>query len=80
MICVAWSFPRVPVRKLVFYRLETLFSGNLGSCLKEVKPLVVYDVEQGISLEPMRGNRAESRIDLAYPELFHIPAVTSLFF
>ena len=33
-------------------------SGNLGSCLKEVKPLVVYDGEQGIVLEPMQGNWA----------------------
>ena len=62
------------------YRLETCVSGNLGSCLKEVKPLVVYDGEQGIALEPMRGNQAESRVDLAYPELFHIPAVALVFF
>ena len=62
------------------YRLETLFSGNLDSCLKEVKPLVVYDGEQGITLEPMRGTQAESPVDLAYPKLFHIPAVTSVSF
>ena len=37
---------------------ETCVSGNLGSCLKEVKRLVVYDGEQGITLEPMQGNRA----------------------
>ena len=29
-------------------------SGNFSSCLKEVKPLVVYDGEQGIVMEPMR--------------------------
>ena len=55
-------------------------SGNLGSCLHYVKPLFVYDGEQGIALEPMQGNRALSRVDLRYPELFHIPAVTSVFF
>ena len=55
-------------------------SGNLGSGLKEVKPLVMFDGEQGIALEPMQGNQAYSRVDLAYPELFHIPAVTSVFF
>ena len=55
-------------------------SGNLSNCLKEVKPLVVFDGEQGIALEPMQGNRAESRVDLFYPELFHIPVVTSVFF
>ena len=30
-------------------------SGNFGSCLKEVKPLVVYDGEQRIFLEPIHG-------------------------
>ena len=35
-------------------------SGNLVSRLKEVKPLVVSDGEQGIALEPMQGNWAES--------------------
>ena len=54
----AWSFPRVPVLKLVSYTLETCVSGNLSSCLKKVKPLVVYDGELGIALEPMQGNRA----------------------
>ena len=39
-------------------RLETGVSGNLGSCLKELKPLVVYDGELGIALEPMQGNGA----------------------
>ena len=66
--------------KLVFYRLETGVSGNLWSCLKEVKPLVVYDGERGIALAPMQGNRASSRVDLGYTELFHIPAVTSVSF
>ena len=55
-------------------------SGNLWSCLKEVKPLVPYDVERGIALEPMQGHRASLRADLAYTELFRIPAVTSVSF
>ena len=33
-------------------------SGNLVSRLKEVKPLVMSDGEQGIALEPMQGKRA----------------------
>ena len=33
-------------------------SGNLGSCLNEVKPLVMYDGEQGIAMEPMQMNQA----------------------
>ena len=58
MIWSAWSFPRVPVLKLVSDKLKTCVSGNFGSCLKEVKPHVVYDVEKGIVLEPMQGNWA----------------------
>ena len=53
--------------------LETGVSGNLWSCLKEVKPLVMYDVECGMAPEPMKGNRASSRVDLGYTELFCIP-------
>ena len=37
------------------YILETGVSGNLSSFLKEVKPLVLYDVEHGIAMEPMKG-------------------------
>ena len=58
-------------------RLGMVFSGNLWSCLKEFKPLVIFDVECGIILEPMQGNWASSRIDLWYTELFHIAVVTS---
>ena len=38
------------------------------------------DSEQGIALEPMQGNRAYSRVDFGYPEIFNIPVVTSVFF
>ena len=57
----------------------TLFSGNLWSCLKEVKPHVVVDGERRMGLEPMQGNWASSRVDLGYMELFHVAAVTSGF-
>ena len=62
------------------YRLETGVSGNLCSFPKEVKPLVLYDVEHGIAMEPMNGKWASSRIDLGYAELFCISEVTSVFF
>ena len=39
----------------VSYKLKTCLSGNFGRCLKEDKPPVVYDGEQGIVLEPMQG-------------------------
>ena len=54
-------------------------SGNLCSFLKEVKPLVLYAVEHGITMEPMKGKWATSRLDLGYTELFCIPEVTSVF-
>ena len=62
------------------YKFETGVSGNLWSCLKEIKPLVVYDVQQGIALEPVEGNRMSFHIDMGYPKLFYIPAVKSVFF
>ena len=43
--------------------------------LKEVKPLVLYSVEYGIAMEPMKGKWASSRVDLGYTELFCIPEV-----
>ena len=55
-------------------------SGILWSCLKEFKPLVIYDVECAMALEPMQENRDSYRIDLEYTELFRIPAVTSVSF
>ena len=55
-------------------------SGNLCSFRKEVKTLVLYDVENGIAMEPMKGKWASFRVDLGYPKLFCIPEVTSMFF
>ena len=40
---------------------------------KEVKPLVLYSVEHGIAVEPMKGKWASSRVDLRCTELFCIP-------
>ena len=47
--------------------------------LKEVKPLVLYDVEHGIALETMKGKWASSQVDSGYTELFCIPEVTAVF-
>ena len=55
-------------------------SGNLCSCPKEAKPIVLYDVEWGICLKPMQGNSTSFQVDLCYTELFHIPVVTSVSF
>ena len=55
-----------------------VFSGNLWSCIKEVKPLAVFHGECGMALEALQGTRASSRVDLGYTELFHVAAVTSV--
>ena len=52
---------------------------NHCSFLKEVKPLVLYTMEHGIAMEPMKGKWASSRVDLGYTEIFCIPKVTSVF-
>ena len=57
------------------YRLEAGVSENLCSFLKEVKPLVLYFVEHGIAMEPMKWKWDSSRVDLGYTELFCIPEV-----
>ena len=60
--------------------IEMGVSENPWSCLKEVKPLVMYDVECGMALEPLQGNWASFPLDLAYTCLFHIRAVKSVSF
>ena len=60
--------------------IEMGVSGNPWSYLKEVKPLVVYDVECGMALEPLQGNRASFPLDLAYTCLFCVHVVTSVSF
>ena len=47
---------------------------------KGSEPLLVYDVECIMSLEPMQWNPASSRVDLKHTELFCIPVVTSVSF
>ena len=45
-----------------------------------MKPLVLYDVDRGVVMEPMQVKLASSQFDFGYTEQFCIPAVTSLFF
>ena len=54
-------------------------SGNLSRFLKGVKPLVLYDVDRGVDMEPMQGKLASSQFDFGYIEQFCIPGVTSVF-
>ena len=44
----------------------------------EVKPLVLYDVDHRIAMEPKMGKWASSRVDLGYTDVFCIPEVTSV--
>ena len=55
-------------------------SGNLWIVVKDVKPLVVYDVECEMPVNSMKGKCASSLVDLGYNKLFCIPEVTSEFF
>ena len=54
-----------------------MFSVNLWSGQKEVKPLIVLDGEHEMPLEPMQANRASPRVYLGYMELFCVAAVNS---
>ena len=54
-------------------------SENLCSFLKEVKPLVLYSVELGMAMEPMKGKWASSCVDFGYTDLMSIPELTSEF-
>ena len=55
-------------------------SGNLFIVVKDVKPLVVYDVEWEIAMDSMKEKCASSWVGLRYTNLFCIPEVTSVFF
>ena len=52
---------------------------NFGSFLKDVKPLLLYDVEHGIAMEPIKTKWASSRVDLGYTDIFCIHEVTAVF-
>ena len=55
-------------------------SGNLWIVVKDVKPLVLYDVECEMAMDSMKGKSASSGVDLRYTDLFCIAEVTSVFF
>ena len=45
-------------------------SGSLERFLKGVKPLVLYDVDLGLVIEPRQGKLASSQFDFGYTEDF----------
>ena len=45
-----------------------------------VKPLLLYDVDRRVLMEPMQGKLGSSQCDFGYTEQFCIPGVTSVFF
>ena len=57
-----------------------VFSGNLSSFLKGVKPHVLYDEDRGMVMEPMQLKLASSQFDLGHTDRFYVPGVTSVFF
>ena len=62
------------------YRFEMGVSGNLWIVVKDVKTLVVYDVEWETAMYSMKGKCASSWVDLRYTNQFFVPEVTSVFF
>ena len=54
-------------------------SVNLWIVVKDVKPLVVSDVEFEMAMDSMKGKCASSLVDLGYTNLFCIPELTSVF-
>ena len=48
--------------------------------VKDVKPLVAYDVECEMAMDSMKWKHASSCVHLGYTNLFCIPEVTSVFF
>ena len=61
------------------YRHEMRVSGNLWTVVKDVKTLVVYDVEWDTAMDSMKGKCASSWVDLGYSNQFCVPEVTSVF-
>ena len=55
-------------------------SGKLWIVVKDVKPLVVYDVKCEMAMDSKKGKCAPSLVDLRYTNLFCIHDVTSGFF
>ena len=55
-------------------------SGNLWNFVKDVKTLVVYDVEWKTAMDSMKGKCASSWVDLGYTNQFCVPEVTSVFY
>ena len=62
------------------YRLEMGVSVNLWIVVKDVKTLVVYDVEWETAMDSMKGKCASCWFDLEYTNQFCDPVVTSVFF
>ena len=60
--------------------LEMGVSGNLWIVVKDVEPLVVYDVEFEMAMDSMKVKCASYWVDLEYTNLFCILEVTSVFF
>ena len=52
------------------YRLEASVSENLWSFLKEFMPLVLYSVEHGIAMEPMKGKWLHLELIWVTPSFF----------
>ena len=64
----------------IVYRLVMGVSVNLWFVVKDVKTVVLYDVEWETAMDSMKGKCASSWVDLRYTNQFCVPEVTSVFF
>ena len=53
---------------------------TLSSFLKGVKPLVLYDEDRGMIMEPKQGKLDSSQFDFGHTDLLCVPEVTRGFF
>ena len=80
MIWGARNIPQCALLKLMIIYISDCCLRHLSSFLKGVKPLVLYDGDRGVVIEPMQGKLASSQFDSGYTGKFGIPGVTSVFF
>ena len=70
---IIWGTRNIPQPAL----LKLMILYTLDGCLREslevpkgVKPLVLYDVDRRVVMEPMQGQLASSQFDFGYTEQF----------
>ena len=80
MIWGARNIPEPALLKLMILYTREGFLRESLEFPKWSKPLVLYDEDRGMVMEPVQGKLASSQFDLGHTDLFCILEVTSVFF